>query len=111
MSTHFGNSRLSILLGSFGLGELVAYGHSLQAWRAGSLEDTWSERMRCRGGRQARRGGEAGARTLLYPQVSGIKGVGNEAGGMGRLPLLCSANRRGESQGGNTQTPLVGAVL
>lgn len=107
MSTRFGNSRLSILLGSFGLGELVAYGHSLQAWRASGLEDTWSERMRCRGGRQARRGGEAGAR----PRVSGIKGVENEAGDMGRLPLLCSANRRGESQGRNTQTPLVDAVL
>lgn len=40
MSTRFGDSRLSVLLGSFGLGELVAYRHSLQAWQVSSLEDT-----------------------------------------------------------------------
>lgn len=50
--------------------------------------------------------GRSGARTW----VPGIKGVEKKAGGMGRLALLSSKNPRGENtQGWNTQTPLVNA--
>lgn len=35
----------------------------------------------------------------------GNKGRQKEAGGIGRLALLCSTNPRGGSQGWNTQTP------
>lgn len=35
----------------------------------------------------------------------GNKGRQKEAGGMGRLALLCSTNPRGESQGWHTQIP------
>lgn len=39
----------------------------------------------------------------------GNKGRQKEAGGIGRLALLCSTNPRGGSQGWNTQTPMVDA--
>lgn len=94
LSTRFGDSRVKcVLLGSFGLEELAAYQHSLQAWRARGLEETRSGRMRSRNGRWARRGGEAGARTW----VLGIKG--------GRMRLVASEGWHCSAP----QTPEVGA--